>query len=133
MLRSVYEGIAFAHKQHIDQLILAKGSAPRVIRMTGGATHSKAWVQIFADILNLPIETVEASEVGGLGGALIARSTLDSISLEQAVAEMVSVKDSYQPNSEQGQYYQRKYDIYQQLLGAMAPAWQSLAALSKLS
>lgn len=132
LLRSVYEGIAFAHKQHIEQLILAKGSAPRVIRMTGGATRSKAWVQMFADILNLPIETVAASEVGGLGGALIAKSTLDGISLEKAMAEMVVVKDSYQPNSEQSQYYQQKYDIYQQLLRAMAPVWQSLAALSKL-
>ncbi|GAA0057550.1 UNVERIFIED_CONTAM: carbohydrate kinase [Streptococcus canis] len=133
LLRAVYEGIAFAHKQHIDQLILAKGSAPKVIRMTGGATHSKAWVQLFADVLQLPIETVSGSELGGLGGALIAKASLDSLSLDEVVADMVRVKETYYPNQEQGKYYQQKYDLYQQLVTVMGPAWQSLAALSTLS
>ncbi|MGT2933751.1 FGGY-family carbohydrate kinase [Streptococcus catagoni] len=133
MLRAVYEGIAFAHKQHITQLINAKGSAPKVIRMTGGATHSKAWVQLFADVLNLPIETVSGSELGGLGGALLAKASLDSLSLAEAVADMVRVKDTYYPNSAQNRYYQQKYELYQQLLTVMAPAWHSLAALSKLA
>lgn len=133
MLRAVYEGIAFAHKQHIDQLIAAKGASPAVIRMTGGATNSPSWVQLFSDVLNLPIETIEGSELGGLGGALLAKSALDGISLEQSVDEMVVVKDRYQPNPHQTELYGKKYALYQQLLVAMEPVWESLSSLSHLS
>ncbi|MBF0843558.1 carbohydrate kinase, partial [Streptococcus danieliae] len=40
MIRAVYEGIVFAHKQHLEQLIHSLGRAPQVLRLSGGATNS---------------------------------------------------------------------------------------------
>ena len=40
---------------------------------------------MFADILNIPVETVEAPELGGLGGAIACLQAVDDLSLEEAV------------------------------------------------
>ena len=66
MLRAVYEGVAYSHKTHIDNLLSVR-SAPKAIRLAGGAANSPLWVQMFADILNFPIETVHGvKELGAL-------------------------------------------------------------------
>lgn len=66
MIRAVYEGIAFAHRYHVESLIKELGHQPSVIRMSGGACNSLSWVQMFTDILNIPVELVSADELGDL-------------------------------------------------------------------
>lgn len=70
MIRAVYEGIAFAHKYHIEALQKVSHK-PEVIRMSGGACNSSSWVQMFANVLNVPVELVNATELGGLGEQLL--------------------------------------------------------------
>ncbi|MDR0863431.1 MAG: carbohydrate kinase, partial [Candidatus Symbiothrix sp.] len=55
MLRAVFEGIVFAHYQHIERL-LKFISFPDVIRITGGAARNPVWCQIFADCIGVPVE-----------------------------------------------------------------------------
>lgn len=55
-------------------------------------------MQLFADVLNIPIEIVEGTELGGLGGAIIALQATQGLSLEEAVAQMVRVKERFTPN-----------------------------------
>ncbi len=132
MLRAVYEGISFAHKQHIDQLIAGRGRVPDKIRLSGGASNSKAWMQLFADVLNIPIEIVEGTELGGLGGAIIALQATQGLSLEEAVAQMVRVKERFTPNLSEHKIYCAKYHVYQEVLVAMEPVWKGLRALENL-
>lgn len=129
MVRAVYEGIIFAHKKHIDDLIASRGEKPKQIRLSGGATNSSAWMQMFADVLNIPIETVEGTELGGLGGAMVSLQALDEISLDLAAAQMVRVKERFLPNEEEHLIYQEKYQVYQSLVDAMSPVWSRLSHL----
>ncbi|MBP2623678.1 FGGY-family carbohydrate kinase [Streptococcus oricebi] len=131
MIRAVYEGVVFAHKQHIDQLIAGLGQAPKVLRLSGGATNSPGWMQMFADILNVSVETVDATELGGLGGAISCLQALDHLTLEQAVSAMVRVKERFEPQASETMIYNQKYQVYQNLLLAMAPAWKELCQLRK--
>lgn len=131
MIRSVYEGIVFAHKQHIDKLIASKGRSPVAIRLSGGATNSAAWMQIFADILNLPVETLACSELGGLGGAIIASQAINRLDLKTAVEKMVKVKSYIVPNGKEHQVYEQKYALYQSLLEVMEPIWEKLDQLGQ--
>ncbi|HEO0387242.1 TPA: carbohydrate kinase [Streptococcus agalactiae] len=131
MIRAVYEGIAFAHKQHITDLIKSRGGVPKIIRFSGGATNSPAWMQMFSDILNLPIETVEGTELGGLGGAILAHHALDKISLKEAVQDMVRVKAIYKPQLSEVKGYEKKYHAYQKLLETLDPIWSELGHLNK--
>ena len=47
MVRSVYEGIVFSHKQHLDKLEKNLGKRPDVIRISGGGTKFKTMVSKF--------------------------------------------------------------------------------------
>ncbi|MBM7635478.1 FGGY-family carbohydrate kinase [Streptococcus saliviloxodontae] len=129
MIRAVYEGIAFAHRQHIEDLIETRGQKPSTIRLTGGATNSRAWMQIFADILQTPIEVVEGTELGGLGGAIASLQAQSGLGLEDAVDKMVRVKERFEPNNSEMTVYNKKYQVYKELLAAMSPVWQSLQEL----
>ena len=63
MIRAVLEGVVFNHRMHVDKLLESREDhPPRCIRLAGGAAHSTLWVQMFADILGLPIETILSDE-----------------------------------------------------------------------
>lgn len=127
LIRAVYEGIAFAHRHHVDSLINALGKKPEVIRMSGGASNSPSWVQMFSDILDTPVELVSATELGGLGGAItsaVGNGLYPSI--EAAVAKMSSVSRRFAPNQKQVGLYDKKYAVYEHLLGALNSSWTML-------
>ena len=46
--------------------------SPEVIRLTGGAARSAVWMQMFADIFQVPVEIPDGSELGALGAAVAA-------------------------------------------------------------
>ncbi|NYS32301.1 carbohydrate kinase [Streptococcus danieliae] len=129
MIRAVYEGIVFAHKQHLEQLIHSLGRAPQVLRLSGGATNSDTWMQMFADILEIPVEVPQAKELGGLGGAIACHQAVTGVSLQEAVQQMVTIDKRFNPcpNS----YYLKKYQVYRRLLAAMESVWQDLLALRR--
>ncbi|MCH5464112.1 FGGY-family carbohydrate kinase [Levilactobacillus tujiorum] len=127
MLRAVYEGIAFAHRYHVKALLKVLGHQPQVIRMSGGGTNSPRWVQMFADILNLPIELVASNELGGLGGAMTsAVGSGRYATLEEAAGKMSHVKVHYDPQPDQTAIYDQKYEAYVTLLDALNGSWHSL-------
>ncbi|GAW98506.1 FGGY-family carbohydrate kinase [Secundilactobacillus mixtipabuli] len=132
LIRSVYEGIVFAHRQHIEQLISILGHRPQVIRLSGGATNSVSWVQIFADILKTPIELVDANELGGLGGAIVgAVATGYYATLSIAIQKMVSVIKRFEPSAHEASSYDQKYQVYRLAIRSCAPLWNSLNQTQK--
>ncbi|KAJ86832.1 Xylulose kinase [Enterococcus faecalis NY9] len=132
MLRAVYEGIIFAHKQHLDQLVRNLGSKPKILRLSGGATNSNAWMQMFSDVLGLPIETVTNPELGCLGGAVICLQAINHLTKQEACKQMIHVKQQFFPREDQQEIYQKKYEIYRQLLTVMEPVWETLCDLRKM-
>lgn len=132
MVRAVYEGIAFAHRYHVQSLLKVLGHQPQVVRMSGGGTNSPSWVQMFADILNLPIELVESNELGGLGGAITsAVGSGQYATLEEAAAKMSRIKARYEPRADQVKIYDQKYAAYVSLLTALDGSWSSLKAFQE--
>lgn len=129
MIRAVYEEIAFAHKYHIEALQKVSHK-PEVIRMSGGACNSSSWVQMFANVLNVPVELVNATELGGLGGAIAsAVGTGVYSSLEEASRSMSSVKRHYDPQPDQVKIYNAKYQAYLSFLKAMDSCWRDFKQL----
>ena len=132
LLRAVYEGIAFAHRYHIEQLIKARGARPKVLRISGGCTNSPSWVRMFADVSGIAVETVEAKELGGLGGAMAAAAGIGRYdSLIEASAKMTRVTRHYLPDSKQVRLYQEKYAVYLELLQALACSWKKLSSMQE--
>ena len=70
LLRAVLQGVALTHRHHVD--LLAEGLGVDTVRLTGGATRSPRWTQIFADALNRPVEVTDCPEASALGVAQLA-------------------------------------------------------------
>ena len=76
LIKSVYEGIVYCHRWHLEKLLATRQTPPDCIRLAGGAAKSPVWTQMFADILNLPVETVDENETGALGCAIAAAAAI---------------------------------------------------------
>ena len=132
MIKAVYEGVCFAHRQHLEQLVKVLGHQPRAIRMSGGACNSPSWVQMFADVFNLPIELTDVSELGGLGGAItIAVGSHLFGSFSEAVNHMSHVTKIVTPNTESVALYNRKYAMYEKFGAAMDGQWKAFNQMQK--
>jgi len=130
LLRSVYEGIAFCHKAHIDKLLRSRIAPPRCVRLAGGAARSKVWTQMFADILQLPVETVEVNETGALGCAVaVAAAIGDYPSIPDAVAAMCRISPPVMPNPDVARIYEKKYELYEKVIAGLDRVWDTMQTL----
>lgn len=123
VMRAIYEGIIFAHKEHVDKLLKYR-EMPSRIRISGGATRSEEWMQMFADAFQVTIEITEGTELGTLGAAICAAIATEAYnSFDGAVDGMVRMKKVVEPNPEYRDIYQKKYERYQKVVDAIAPLW----------
>jgi L-xylulokinase len=123
MLRAVYEGVVFSHKTHVDRLLCHRGSA-QAARIAGGAAKSSVWVQMFADVLQLPIELTACEELGAMGAAICAGVGVDLFgSFEEAVERMVRVSRTVEPRKENREVYRDKYGSYLRHIEALRTVW----------
>lgn len=123
MIRAVMEGVAFSHKTHMEKLLSARGS-PATVRMTGGAARSAEWVRIFANVLELPIETVHAEEPGALGCAMAASVAAGAYaSLAEAARVMGSPGRRVVPDPSAFAAYRKKYALYRKIADSLDGTW----------
>ncbi len=127
VLRAIYEGVAFAHMTHWERLMKFR-AVPERIRASGGAARSDPWMQILADIFQVPVEVPEGTELGALGAAICASVAVGCYDSYQSACEsMVRFPRCFCPTPELAGLYQRKYGRYQVVLQAMEDAWRDLA------
>ncbi len=112
VIRAVYEGIVFSHKYHIDKLFEEYPDGLEVV-LAGGGANSRQWVQMFADILQVPVETTEGCELGALGAAMVAGVSVGAFDdIADAADRMVHVKERFEPNIGLKDVYAQKYLKY---------------------
>lgn len=127
LLRSVYEGIAMCHRWHLEKLLATRSSPPKAIRLAGGAARSKVWTQMFADIMHLPVETVNANETGALGCAIaVATAIGDYASLDEAAAKMCRIAPAIKPRPEMSRIYDNKYLLYCKAIQCLDLFWDTM-------
>ncbi len=127
ILRAIYEGVVFAHLEHIDDLSASTGLRPPAARLCGGAAQSPVWAQMFADILELDIEVAEGSELGALGCAICAAvATGQYGGFEQAMAAMTRIGRRYSPDASRAAIYRSKRDTFTRVRRALTPVWTHL-------
>ena len=131
MLRAIYEGVAFCHKYHIERLRKYIEKLD-VVRMAGGAARSSVWMQLFADVLGVPVEISKASELGAMGVAMEAAvGTGLYPDIKSAVSDWVKIKAIYQPNPEKVKFYEKKYQVYKKIIYQLDSIWGELDGLEE--
>lgn len=130
LMRSVYEGIAFCHRHHLDKLTATREKPFDCVRLAGGVTRSPVWVQMFADVMELPVEVVDVSETGTLGCAIAAAvATGAHPDYQAAVKAMVRVAKRVEPIPANSRAYGRKYQAYRRVIDLLDPLWDEIQSL----
>jgi L-xylulokinase len=97
------------------------------ICLTGGAARSEQWVQIFADVFQVPVEIPAGTELGALGAAICAAVAVGRYaSYEDAVGAMVKISHVQNPDPTLADVYARKYECYKHVIDALGPVWKHL-------
>jgi len=126
-LRAIYEGVVFGHKTHVNKLLNFR-DPPESIHLTGGVARSEVWVQIFADVFQVPVEIPAGTELGALGAAICASVAAGChAGYAEACQAMVKIARVQQPDPSMKDVYAAKFERYQRVIDALGPVWQDLS------
>ena len=123
ILRAIYEGVVFSHMAHIEKLF-SFGCRPETVRIAGGVAKSEVWVQMFADVLQLPVEVSGIAELGTLGVAMGAGVAVGVFpSLKEAAEAFTRIAFTCQPRTDKKNIYAQKYALYKKIIGSLDKIW----------
>jgi xylulokinase len=133
--RAILEGTAFEQRLHTDGVAAAlarsKNPAARIERyvVSGGGAENGLWLRILASVSGREVQRSRAREAGALGAGMLAAAAVGLHPSVEAAARAMSARDPeiISPDPEDGERYQKLYDIYLGLYPALA---ESLARLT---
>lgn len=121
LYRAMMEGVTYEMRLNME-LLEQSGIKFHMFRATGGGAASKVWMQMKADILNVPIVSLGSSEAGAAGSAMLTGVSVGSFqNLEEAASRVVKELDTYYPRREQHEAYNKYYTKYKEIYKAVRP------------
>ena len=129
MTRSVMEGVAFGLR---DSAELIKSAATLgEVRVSGGGASSDVWLQIIADVMDLPVRVADTSEGSALGAALLAATGAGAFaSVAEATNHAVEVGELIAPTTDAANY-EDAYQMYRDLYPALKETFHRSAELDE--
>jgi erythritol kinase len=115
LVRAVCEGLAYAARHCFE----VAGLSGRLV-VCGGGTRSGPWMQVFADVLGVPLELARTPEVGARGAVLVAAGARGE---EIDVAAWTAPEGVVEPNATHRDRYDDGYQRYLAHLAAARPLW----------
>lgn len=115
------EGVVYEMRLNMDRLKEA-GVEVKALRATGGGARSKVWLQMKADILNIPVTSLRSEEAGAAGSAMLVGVAVGVFAdLAEAARVMVVPRDTYLPREEVHALYEDTYRRYTKVYHAVRP------------
>jgi len=128
MTRSVLEGVSFGLKDSFTLIQNAGLGEIKQVRASGGGMKSLLWRQILASVLEAEIVTVNTTEGGAFGAALLAGVGAGAWpDVPSACKEAIKITGSIQPDPAQTEVYRKSYQLYQELYPALKPTFDKTA------
>ena len=120
--RAIMESVAFLLRDNVE-VLRQLGAQITAIRTLGGASASALWLQIKADVLELPLAVVKCKEATSLGAAILgaaARGDFDDPA--SAAAGMVRIARVVEPG-ENRKIYRECFENYRKLNDLLLPTF----------
>lgn len=119
--RGCMEGVAY--EMYLNMQALKKsGICFKRIHATGGGARSKEWMQMKADVLNIPITSLKTVDAGTVGSAMLTGIAVGIFKdLDDAAAHMVEETERYEPRHEAHEKYMEIYKRYEKVYQAVRP------------
>lgn len=115
---AVMEGVCFGIKQLIQEMRLTQEEMSQ-IKVTGGGSYSKVWMQILADVLSVDIEQLDGGEGASAGVALMARDAVLGKTDSPAREQPIKICGRFNPRPYNVGVYEIKYLKYLKIHDAL--------------
>lgn len=129
LVRAILEGVCYSQKDGLE-IIRELGAPPSVVRLSGGGAKSPFWHQLFADIFDVRVATLETQEGSAYGAALLALVGSgeygSAVEVCRTAIKEVSVKE---PDPEAVGFYRPRYGVYRSLYPALKSAFGAISEL----
>lgn len=113
LAQAILEGICYEMKDIMSMNEELSGKVKHV-RLCGGVAKSPMWCQMFADILQRPVELTEVSELGALGAAMCAGIGAGLFKdCKDAVEKCVKISKTYKPDENKILDYENTFKKWQ--------------------
>ena len=108
--RSIMESVAYMLRENLALLGFVDLKTSDMVSL-GGASKSSVWQQIKADVCRRNIVSLTDDESTALGCAFNAGIALGMLE-EKDIPTLIQIRDTYIPNQDRGERYDRKYATY---------------------
>lgn len=129
LIRAILEGVCYSQKDGLE-IIAELGARPSIVRLSGGGAKSPFWHQLFADVFEQRVATLETQEGSAYGAALLAMlgtgEYRSAAELCRVAIKEVSVRE---PRQHAVDFFRKHYAVYRALYAALKPAFQEIAHL----
>lgn len=134
MTRAVLEGVAFGLLDGFKLIQNAGLGKISQIRASGGGVKSPLWRQILASVLNAELVTVNTTEGGAYGAALLAGVGAGAWpDVSSACRTCIQVTGSTHPDSSLVAAYEKAYPVYRDLYPELKDSFKQLSNLESPS
>jgi xylulokinase len=121
IFKALLEAITFELRESISRL-RASGVAIDALRATGGGARSAAWLQLKADILGVPVSTINVRETGCLAAACLAATAIGHYgSAHEAIDTLVREAQRFECRQDVHDCYADPFSQYLRLYHALRP------------
>jgi len=128
--RAILESISYVIRRNVEVLEDLGMQIPE-IRSLGGASRSRIWKQIEADVSGRPVAVTEQEEAATLGAAILAGAGIGEYSNPaQAADRMVRIRERFEPDPVAMQRYDDYYALYKQSYRALCPVFSTLSKVT---
>ena len=131
MTQAILEGVAFGMRDSLEVARLL-GIDIRRSKICGGGAKSPLWRRIFANVLNLEIDTVETEEGPGYGGAILAAVACGRYSSVEAAADaLVRVTETITPDPVIAARYEERYRKFRSIYPTVKGLFPTLGEVAQ--
>ena len=125
LVRATLEGVAFS-LEHNLRVAAETGAKVGELTAMGGASNSRLWTQIKADVTGKTIHVPASDTATTLGAAILAGVGVGLYeSFDQAVKETVVITRTQEPDMERHWEYQKCMEMYHSLGEALTPVFEA--------
>ena len=136
MYRAVLEGLAYEERLSLSLIEQSTGQSVVSLVAMGGASRSRLFTQLLADVLERPVAVAAEVETTALGAAILAAAAvgLEGVkSVEEATGRMTRVAHVRYPDAARGAVYREAARVYAELYPTLRSLFPQLSRLRALS
>lgn len=117
--KAILESLCFEMKINIERLKL-HGVTIKHLIATGGGSKNSSWMQLKADVLEIPVSTLANNDAGTVGAAIIVGTTLGVFDdYKTGFSKISNINKTYYPRMSDNEYYRIKFEKYSKIYNSL--------------